>query len=64
VWIDYNADGDFYDAGELVFSTNRKRNPVTGTFTIPNVPAVYTRMRVSMANGVTSINPCDISEGN
>ncbi|MEO8933173.1 MAG: GEVED domain-containing protein [Xanthomarina sp.] len=50
VWIDYNQDGDFTDAGELVWSKSAsKTTPVTGSFTIPssalNGP---TRMRVAM----------------
>ena len=50
VWIDYNGDGDFADAGEQVFSkAASKTTPVSGSFTVPagakNGP---TRMRVSM----------------
>jgi hypothetical protein len=55
VWIDYNRDGDFADAGELIFSKSAsKTTPVTGTFSIP-VTAVEsaTRMRVAMKyNGI------------
>jgi hypothetical protein len=50
VWIDYNRDGDFLDAGELVWSrTASKTTPVSGTFTVPaGTSAGNTRMRVSM----------------
>ncbi|WP_457610068.1 GEVED domain-containing protein, partial [Lutibacter sp.] len=50
VWIDYNQDGDFADAGEQVWSkTASQTTPVTGTFTIPaTATAGGTRMRVSM----------------
>ncbi len=48
MWIDYNIDGDFDDDGELVFSANNKRNPVSGTITIPSNASGQTRMRVSM----------------
>ncbi len=50
VWIDYNGDGDFNDAGELVYTRARTTaSPVTGTFVIPEgVTAKTTRMRVSM----------------
>lgn len=50
VWIDYNQDGDFDDAGELVFSSNPSKNsPVSGTFTVPAGATLgETRMRVSM----------------
>mgnify|MGYP000182047819 CR=1 FL=1 len=50
VWIDYNQDGDFADAGELVFSkTASKTTPVSGTFTIPTTATLgATRVRVSL----------------
>ncbi len=50
VWIDYNKDGDFGDAGELVFSqAPTQTTPVSGTFTVPNSATEgATRMRVSM----------------
>ncbi|WP_309608534.1 reprolysin-like metallopeptidase [Flavobacterium sp.] len=50
VWIDYNQDGDFADAGELVFSkAASKTTPVSGTFTIPTTATLgATRVRVSM----------------
>ncbi|MEO8234979.1 MAG: GEVED domain-containing protein [Flavobacterium sp.] len=50
VWIDYNQNGLFTDAGELVFSkATSTTTPVTGTFTIPSTAVLgTTRMRVSM----------------
>ena len=50
VWIDYNRDGDFADAGELAWSkAASKTTPATGTITIPSTAALgSTRMRVSM----------------
>lgn len=60
VWIDYNKNGDFTDAGDLVFSSAPSQTtPVTGSFTIPvSAPAGATRMRVSMKyNGVP--DPCE-----
>jgi bacillolysin len=50
VYIDYNADYDFNDAGETVYTRNATTTtPITGTFTIPlNATAGPTRMRVSM----------------
>ncbi|HEY0092181.1 MAG TPA: GEVED domain-containing protein, partial [Flavobacterium sp.] len=49
-WIDYNQDGDFTDAGELVFSkATSTATTATGTVTIPATAALgSTRMRVSM----------------
>lgn len=50
VWIDYNQDKDFADAGELVWSkTASKTTPVSGSFTVPSgAKDGSTRMRVSM----------------
>lgn len=50
VWIDYNKDGDFGDAGEMVWSRSAsKTTPVSGSFTVPASAATgATRMRVSM----------------
>ena len=50
VWIDYNQDGDFVDAGELVYSRSRTTSsPVSGSFTVPAAAkSGSTRMRVSM----------------
>ena len=55
VFIDYNNDGDFIDAGETVFTrTATTVTPVSGSFTIPATTTVGAkRMRVSMKyNGV------------
>ena len=55
VWIDYNDDQDFSDAGELVWSKAASTNtPNSGSFTVPTGTAgTATRMRVSMKyNGV------------
>ena len=50
VWIDYNRDGDFTDAGEQVFTQSpTQTTPVSGSFTIPSGAVENsTRMRVSM----------------
>ncbi len=50
VWIDYNKNGDFSDAGEQVWTqTATQTTPVSGNFTIPSGTAEgSTRMRVSM----------------
>ena len=55
VFIDYNGDGDFSDAGETVFTkAASKTNPVSGSITIPaSALTGNTRMRVAMKyNGV------------
>ncbi|NPD83765.1 S8 family serine peptidase [Lentimicrobium sp. L6] len=47
IWIDYNKDGDFEDAGEEVFSGNGSA-VVAGSFTVDNGATGSTRMRVTM----------------
>ncbi|MCP4220555.1 MAG: hypothetical protein GY765_38360 [bacterium] len=49
IWIDYNVDGDFDDAGEEVFSGSNT-TPLTGSFTLADIE-VETRMRVAMKWG-------------
>ncbi|RAJ17049.1 M14 family zinc carboxypeptidase [Olleya aquimaris] len=49
VWIDFNQDGDFEDAGEQVVSSNPSQNVVSENITIPlSALTGLTRMRVSM----------------
>ena len=59
IWVDYNQDGDFDDAGELVFAPASSNGTVSGSFTIPGSAALgQTRMRVSMKwNGAAG--PCE-----
>lgn len=60
VWVDYNQNGDFTDAGEQVFTqTATQTSPVSGSFTVPTSALEgSTRMRVSMKyNGVA--NSCE-----
>ncbi len=55
VWIDYNRDNDFLDAGELVYSRAASTaTPASGSFTIPTTAGTgTTRMRVSQKyNGI------------
>jgi len=62
IWIDFNGDGDFEDAGEEVFVANNKKNEVSGTMSIPSSATGQTRMRISMKNG-SSPGPCEIFLG-
>ncbi|MCB9283128.1 MAG: S8 family serine peptidase [Lewinellaceae bacterium] len=49
IWIDFNQDMDFDDAGEEVFSAGPSTTTVTGSIAIPsNASTGNTRMRVSM----------------
>jgi bacillolysin len=55
VWIDFNKNGFFTDAGEMVVAKSASQTtPVTATFTIPAGATLgATRMRVSMKyNGI------------
>ncbi len=57
VWIDYNNNGVFTDAGEQVFSKAASTaTPASGSFTVPTTSATgNVRMRVSMKyNGVAT----------
>ncbi len=57
IWIDYNRDGDFEDAGEEVFSANGT-SAVSGSFTVSASASGTTRMRVTMKyNGAPT--PCE-----
>lgn len=50
IWIDYNKNGSFEDAGELVYNAGSASSAVrTGSFTVPaGAVTQQTRMRVSM----------------
>jgi hypothetical protein len=59
VWIDFNRDGDFGDAGEMtVDPTAGSSTAVSGSFTVPSVASVGpSRMRIAMrrsSNGQSS----------
>jgi hypothetical protein len=61
VWIDYNRDGDFADAGETVVTTTSSgAAAVAASFTVPAGAALgRTRMRVAMRFDATPL-PCGI----
>jgi len=50
IWIDFNQDGDFIDAGELAFDAGVLSNTtVTGNLNVPSTASLgTTRMRVTM----------------
>lgn len=62
IWIDFNGDGDFEDAGEEVFVANNKKDVVSGIMTISSSATGQTRMRISMKNA-GSQGPCEIFAG-
>ncbi|MFY7889037.1 MAG: GEVED domain-containing protein [Spirosomataceae bacterium] len=59
VWIDYNNNNSFADAGELVFQSTDSGLSATGTFTIPSNASIgTTRMRVRSRYGAAATDAC------
>jgi PKD repeat protein len=60
VYIDYNGDGDFSDAGETVFSPSNGKSNFSGTITTPASPTMdkILRMRVITDFTNTSAGSC------
>ena len=58
LWIDYNNDMDFDDAGETIYTTTTSINTYNGSFTIPSSvqPGIY-RMRAAIATSGGTIVP-------
>ena len=49
IWIDYNQDNDFSDAGENVYTSGSTTSAVSGSITVPNnATSGSTRLRVAM----------------
>jgi hypothetical protein len=48
IWIDYNKDFDFTDAGENVYNSAGTTVAVSGSFSVPSGLTGTTRMRVSL----------------
>ncbi|MBC5863513.1 M14 family zinc carboxypeptidase [Flavobacterium turcicum] len=61
VWIDYNGDGDFIDAGERILGrAATTASPISATITIPTTARLgATRMRVSMKFNATPTS-CEV----
>lgn len=64
IFVDFNADGDFDDAGELAFDPGFAHNgPMSGTLAVPNFDHTgLVRMRVMMkfSSGASSLpKPCE-----
>ena len=62
IWIDWNRDGDFDDANELVASESSSTNiNFSASITVPNVNQLdlgLSRMRVGVSISNTANNPC------
>ncbi len=61
LWIDWNRDGDFADAGEiLVDGQTTTAAPLVSSFVVPSSASVgYTRMRISMKRTAPA-EVCDV----
>ncbi len=60
VWIDYNQDGDFKEAGETVITSEGTKETLTASFTLPQeIPAGNTRMRIAMSFEESPAEPCE-----
>mgnify|MGYP000607091257 CR=1 FL=1 len=63
IWVDFNRDGDFSDAGERVYSPSSvmSANATTsGTFTIPpDAKPGESRLRIRCSYYTTSFNECN-----
>ena len=59
IWIDYNADGDFDDAGEKVYSSSKRKNSLTASFVTSSVIGTA-RMRISVSDR-SDASPCDVN---
>jgi len=62
IWIDWNNDGDFDDAGETIRATTTfQGGPFTGSIVVPSTQAAGNyRMRVS-TNWIVANTPCAIN---
>jgi PKD repeat protein len=59
IWIDYNGDHDFEDAGEEVFSGGGTSAVVNGNFTVQSGIDTTTRMRVMMKYNAAPTSSCE-----
>ncbi|MFI5172672.1 MAG: GEVED domain-containing protein [Chitinophagales bacterium] len=59
IWIDYNKDLDFTDAGENVYNSAAVTAAVSGSFTVASGMTGTTRMRISMKYNATATS-CEV----
>lgn len=60
VFIDYNNNGSFADAGELIFQTSAVKGLQVGTFTTPASPTTGTYLRMRVIDDFSTIsNSCN-----
>lgn len=59
IWIDYNKDLDFADAGENVYNSGAVTSAVSGSFSVAAGMTGTTRMRISMKYNALA-GPCEV----
>jgi PKD repeat protein len=67
VWVDWNIDGDFNDAGELVLTeTSAMTKDFMGSFVVPDLDESFegvTRMRIGVSYKNDPNDPCGANSG-
>lgn len=63
IWIDFNRDGVFDDATDLVYASPTGASPTIGQFAVPNAGPITTRMRVMNRWSTMPANACDPGGG-
>ena len=58
IYIDYNNNGEFTDAGEQVFASTGSTGATTGSFTVPAGLSGTARMRIIMQYNSDITSPC------
>lgn len=65
IWVDWNSDGDFIDAGEQMYASTASitaGTTVTGSFIIPSAATAGTkRLRIRCAYAESALDPCLLS---
>ena len=62
IWVDWNSDGDFVDAGEKVYDSPGYTDPTIGSFTVPGVAGGSYRMRVRSDWLTGNPSPCGFDD--
>ena len=59
IWVDWNADGDFADSGEKVFTKSPSTSAASGSFTVPaSASAGEHRVRIQMKYNAIESSSC------
>ncbi|WP_262920474.1 fibronectin type III domain-containing protein [Hanstruepera flava] len=61
IWVDWNNDLDFDDAGEQIYNSAGYITNLNYTYTIPGIPAGTYRLRIVADYWATSPDPCSFS---